>query len=176
MAVPNPGFTLAIVAIAAFGIYRRARRNIGRQPFKPRRLVVRIIIFSVICLLVIGSLGLSLPPHAAEAMAAGTIAGVTLGLFGLRHTDFEFTPAGDYYTPHTYIGLTVTFLLVARVLYRLVQLNALGAMDMTGRAPPPAFGSPLTLGVLFLTAGYYIAYYAGLLQRLRSARAAAPAV
>jgi len=173
---PHLGSTLAVIAIAGFAVYRRARRNIGRQPFKPRRLIARIVIFSLICLLLVGSLSRHLPPHGAEAMAAGALAGAALGLFGVRHTEFEFTPQGNFYTPHLYIGLGVTFLLVARVAYRMVQLNTLGAIDVAGRTPPPAFGSPLTAGILFLTAGYYIAYSAGLLHRLRSLNTAGSVV
>ena len=176
MSDPHLGSTLAVIAIAAFAVYRRVRRNIGRQSFKPNRLMLRIAVLSLICLLVIGGLSLHMPPHGLEALAAGALAGVALGLFGVRHTQFESGPAGNYYTPHLYIGLAVTFLLVARLAYRLVQLHTLGAVDLAGRTPPPAFGSPLTLGILFLTAGYHIAYSAGLLHRLRSLDTAAPAV
>ena len=174
MPVAHLGTTLAIAALAAFSVYRRVRRNIGRQPFRPRRLILRIVIFAVICILVTALA--PLPHYGPAAMAGGCLAGVALGLFGLRHTDFEFTPQGNWYTPHLYIGLLVIALLVGRLFYRGLQLYAMtDATTITGHAAPPVFGSPLTLGILFLTAGYHVAYSAALLQRLRSVTAVAPA-
>ncbi len=165
----NIGPTIAIAAVASFGIYRRVRRNIGRQPLSPKRLGFRIAIFALVCALVAALA--PLPHYAPAFMAGGALAGAALGLFGLRHTVFEFTPQGNYYTPHLYIGLAVTALLVGRIIYRMLQLYALQNPTLMGAPPPPAFGSPLTVGILFLTAGYYICYNAGLLRRLRSATA-----
>lgn len=173
---PHLTSTLVAIAFAAFVVYRRARRNIGRQVFNSRRLVLRVVAFSLIGLLVLVGLSLHTPPHTLEAITVGALAGAALGWFGVRHTDFEFTPEGNFYTPHLYIGLAVTLLLVGRMAYRLVQMNTLGALDMAGHTPPPAFDSPLTLGILFLTIAYYIVNSLGLLQRLRSQGTAAPAV
>ncbi len=40
----------AITAIVAFGVYRRVRRNIGRQTLTAGRQYVRMTIFAVLCL------------------------------------------------------------------------------------------------------------------------------
>ena len=37
-----------IGGLVAWGIYRRVRRNIGRQPLRPRRIAISIVIFSII--------------------------------------------------------------------------------------------------------------------------------
>src|ERR1700749_1276915 len=47
----NFATTAAVAAIVAFGIYRRVRRNIGRQTLTARRQYIRMTIISVVCLL-----------------------------------------------------------------------------------------------------------------------------
>ncbi len=98
MNIAHLGTTLGIMALAGISLYRRVRRNIGRQPLSPRRLTLRIAIVVVICVLV--TVLLPLPPRALAAMVGGALAGVALGLFGLRHTEFSSTPEGEFYTPH----------------------------------------------------------------------------
>ncbi len=162
----------AVTAIVAFGVYRRVRRTIGRQTLTAARQYVRMAIFTVLCV----GLAFAQPLHPAGVayVASGLIVGAFVGWFALRHTEFEATPQGYFYTPHLYIGLAVTALFIGRVLYRMVLLY-----DAANRADPgmnqnPA-SSPLTLGILFLTASYYIVYCTGLLRWLRRARQAASA-
>ena len=95
-------------AVLAFAIYRRIRRNIGRQALSPGRLTARIGIFSLIGALVLFAALRDL--NLLGAMLAGLAGGVALAWFGLRHTQFEVTPEGRFYTPHTYIGAFVSAL------------------------------------------------------------------
>ena len=173
MNTANLGPALAIGAIAVFSVYRRMRRSIGRQPLQPTRLWVRMGIWLLICILMTAALLQKHPTGTPAAMAAGAVLGVALALVALRYTEFTFAPEGDFYTPHLYTGLAVSALLVARLAYRLVQIYGMGGMPgaaagmgASGPMPvvPPAFGSPLTLAILFLTAGYYLCYYAGVLR------------
>jgi hypothetical protein len=153
-----------ITAIVAFGVYRRVRRNIGRQPLTAARQYVRMTVFSVLCI-VLASLQ---PLHAAgvASIASGLILGAAIGWFALRHTQFEATPQGCYYTPHLYIGVAVTALFIGRLLYRMVLVYDAASQAGAGMPRTPN-GNPLTLGILFLTASYYIVYCTGLLQWLR---------
>jgi hypothetical protein len=95
-------------ALIAFGVYRRVRRNIGRQPLSPARLTSRIALFSFIggMILLMSFRDMNL----FGAMLAGIAAGAGLGWFGLKHTQFEATAQGQFYTPHTYIGAFVSAL------------------------------------------------------------------
>jgi len=102
-------------------------------------------------------------------LVAGIACGAVLGYFGLRHTKFEVTAEGRFYTPHTYIGMAVTALFVGRLLYRILDMY-------DGLAPPPTTGqdlaaiyrhSPFTLAVIGTLVGYYVLYYVGILQRTR---------
>jgi hypothetical protein len=147
----------AITAIVAFGVYRRVRRNIGRQTLTAARQYVRMTIFTVVCLV----LAFVQPLHPA-------------GWFALRHTEFAVTPQGYFYTPHLYIGIAVTALFIGRLLYRMVLLYDAAGTAAPGMRPAPDY-SPLTLGILFLTASYYIVYCTGLLRWLRKAQQAASA-
>jgi cytochrome b561 len=110
-----------------------------------------------------------LQPIAVAYIGSGLIVGAAVGWFALRHTQFEATPEGYFYTPHLYIGIAVTALFVGRLLYRIVLVY--DTMGHAGAAPTPD-NNPLTLGILFLTASYYIVYCIGLLRWLREAQRA----
>jgi hypothetical protein len=100
-------------------------------------------------------------PLAEAALWGGCAAGVALALWGLRLTRFERTAEGFFYTPNAYIGVGLSLVLVARILYRMEQLYLGGAAP----ASNPSFArSPLTLVIFGLVAGYYTCYAAGLLR------------
>jgi cytochrome b561 len=105
------------------------------------------------------------------AMAAGGVSGLLLGWYGLKHTRFEVTPQGRFYTPHPYIGLSVSALLIGRMLYRLFSVYAAAqTLPQPGVGTSPFAGmnrSPLTMALFGVLIGYYITYYLGILQKSR---------
>ena len=158
---------ILLTALIAFAIYRRIRRNIGRQRLSPARLIWRVAIFAIVGVMI---LVLSLhDPRLFGAMAAGVAGGVTLAWFGLRHTQFEVTPQGRFYTPHTWIGAFVSALFLGRIAYRYFILYSMPhAMAAANSDPFAAYQrSPLTLAIFGVLVGYYVAYYAGVLMRDR---------
>jgi hypothetical protein len=162
----------AITAVVAFGVYRRVRRNIGRQALTATRQYVRMTLFTVLC--VVLAFVQPLHPAGVAYIASGLIVGAIVGWFALRHTEFAATPEGYFYTPHLYIGIAVTALFIGRLLYRMVLLYDAASSATPGMRPTPDY-SPLTLGILFLTASYYVVYCTGLLRWLRKAQQAAGA-
>jgi hypothetical protein len=149
-------------------MYRRVRRTIGRQQVSPVRMQWRIGLLGVVgAMLLLGALR---DMNLFGAMIAGIAGGVALGWFGLRHTKFESTAQGHFYTPHTYIGLFVSALLIARVLYRFVVVYpAAQSAAHAGANPFDAYQkSPLTLAILGVVVGYYVAYYIGVLIKSRA--------
>lgn len=139
-----------------WSIYRRVRRNIGRQKLHPRRITVSIVIFSVVSILFFG---LSLhQPHLLLGIGGGLLLGAMLGFVGLRLTKFETTAEGHFYTPNTHIGVALSLLFVGRMLYRFWVLRDAA----TAAGHPPLMQSPLTYFIVGLTFGYYIVYYIGL--------------
>jgi hypothetical protein len=143
--------------LIAWSIYRRVRRNIGRQPLRPRRIIVSIVIFSVLGLAFLAMSLLRL--HLLLGIGGGLALGVALGFVGLRLTKFETTDAGHFYTPNTPIGVGLSVLFVGRVLYRFWVLRN---TDFSSGHPPP-FQSPLTFFIFGLLVGYYLVFYIGLL-------------
>jgi hypothetical protein len=166
----NLATTAAIAAIMAFGIYRRVRRNIGRQTLTAGRQYFRMTFFIIICSVLAF---LQRPDPVAEAyMVSGVMVGAAVGWFALRHTAFEATPEGYFYTPHLYIGIAVTALFIGRILYKFALQYSMLQGAEHGVMPAPA-NSPLTQGILFLTASYYVVYCTGLLRWLRAVQHAA---
>jgi len=157
----NPStITLLVLApLLAWRIYARFRRMVRRQQLSRVRPWITLIILPTIVLL------LAYPAYAHFErllwLAGGLMVGSLLGVYGLRHTRFESTPQGLFYTPHTYLGIALSLLFFARVLYRLVQLS----LDTSASHAAPEFAqSSLTLAIFGLLAGYYIAYALGLVR------------
>lgn len=152
-----------LVPFVVWRIYVRARRNIGRQLLSPARLGVRIAIYTFIVGLVTFFSASFLP--SLEAEVGGLVTGVALAFLGLRLTRWEMTPEGNFYTPNALLGIGLTLLFVGRLVYRLTVLFAAPPAISVGT--PPLFQSPLTLLIFGITAGYYLAYTAGVLLRGR---------
>lgn len=168
--------TAAAVALMLFVAYRRVRRAIGRQRLQPTRMKVRVgVLFLVSAAFIVVPRGDLLILAAA---AVGAVLGIALAVYALRHTQVETTADGTFYTGHPYIGLGIALLFVGRLIYRFVQMSTASAMMAPGARGASPFagmvGNPVTTGVFFIVAGYYIAYYTGLLRRGDGPAGAAP--
>ena len=148
-------------SLIAWSIYRRVRRNIGRQKLQPRRITTSIIILTVVSVLLFGT-SLQMP-RLIFGISTGLLLGAVLGLFGLRLTKFETTEEGHFYTPDTRIGVALSLLFIGRLLYRFWAVRNVTA----SHGSPPPFQSPLTFFIFGLIAGYYIVYYVGLFIHTR---------
>ncbi len=169
---------ILVVALLAWRIYVRMRRTFGRQRVQPRRLRIRITLLALI-----GALLLVAAGHAPGGDAwtfggicAGAACGVLLALLGLRHTRFEATADGRFYTPHTYIGVAITALFFGRLIYDLLQFshNAAAVSALHGAGPNPY--NPVTLALSGAFIAYYLAYYLGVLRYSLQAARDAPVV
>jgi cytochrome b561 len=159
--------------LVPLALYRRFRRTFGRQPLRPKRMMVRIAIFLLLAALLTRS---------SRDFALGEIGGVLIGavlaLWGASRTRFATENGQRYYVPHTYTGIAVSLLFVARLIYRLAQSS--GALATAGSAgntapaagPLAAMQSPLTAGIFFVLIGYYVCYYSWVLWKSRHITAA----
>jgi hypothetical protein len=157
--------SVGFIAFVLFILYRRFRRNFGRQKLRPNYLIFRI---TVLC--VLGAL-LLIPTFFSQELAIVTILGAGIGvglaLWAAKHTKFLREDGVLYYVPHTYAGMVVTALFVGRLGYRiLVMSHVMGGvtMDMTpGMGDFGGFSSiyhnPWTRLVFFVLIGYYVYYY-----------------
>lgn len=165
--------SVLVVVLVVFVVYRRFRRTFGRQVFSPTRFWIRIGIFSVI-----GAWLAFLSLHSMQLVGGvvlGLVAGAALAVWAASQTRFERDGAKRYFVPHTYSGLIVSALFLGRLAYRL----ALAGPSTAGNGTNPwasYLSSPLTLGLFFVLAGYYVCYYSLLLYRAGNALSGATAL
>jgi hypothetical protein len=159
---------ILFAALIAWGIFRRLRRSFGRQRIDAGRMWFRIGVFALVSVLLLAASVRD--PRILGAFIAGAACGTALGVVGLRHTQFETTPEGRFYTPHTYIGLAVTALFLGRLAYKILFM--LYAAHGTAFADPNdalAYQrNPLTLAVFGALVGYYVSYYLGILAKAKA--------
>lgn len=160
---------ILFVGLMIWAIGRRVRRSFGRQPVQTGRIWFRIGTLTLAAGIVLAT-SMARNAQALEAVIAGIVCGAALAYVGLRHTRFEVTPEGHFYTPHTYIGVAVTALFLGRLVYRLFYLSY-GASATVGANENLATAyqrNPLTLGIFAVAVGYYVLFYAGVLVRTRA--------
>jgi len=156
--------TVVLVPVVAFALYRRVRRTFGRQVIAPRRMALRMILLSVVSVI---SLAWMPTVNGFAAAAAGAVLGVAAAIYGLQHTRFDVSAARTFYIPNPWVGVAVTALFLGRFAARMFTVYEARTLAVPG-APGAGFQrSPLTLGVFFLMAAYYVAYYAGVLRKAR---------
>ena len=168
----TPLHGLALAALALFivwRLYRRYRSHIGPQKVRPLRMSLRVGLFSAFAVLIlISPIGLLGREISGLAIAFGAM----LGWLSLSQTHFETRDGRRWYTPNIYIGMAVTALLAARVVYRLATVYpqiAAGTLK-PGGGPFGSLGgqqSLPTLAVFGVVIGYYAVYYGGVLLRSR---------
>ncbi len=151
---------LVLLPLIAWRVYSRFRRMVGRQRLSRIRPWITLAVFPIL----IALLGFAAHAHLERLwwLAGGLGLGAWLGVFGLGKTNFEPTPEGLFYTPNAHLGIALSLLFVARIVYRLVEVYAIDP------AMPHGIGdfarSPLTLSAFGLLAGYYISYAIGLVR------------
>ena len=161
---------LVLVPLLVWRIYSRLKRAMGRQSSQLWRHWTALVLFPLAILAL--AIGARQDVLALSCLGAGSLAGAWLGVWGIRLTRFESTDKGCFFTPNLHLGIAVTMLFIARLLYRGLELY----MVSREAIPAPArdfTGSPLTLLVFGLLGGYYAAYGRGLLRWRRSLAAAA---
>jgi len=163
--------SLLFAALVVFAIYRRFRRNFGRQLLHPGRMTFRIVLLAAAgCALL--PMALRSAPYFWAELAGGAL-GIGLGVWGAERTRFMMDGGRLHYVPHTYTGIAVSLLFLGRLAFRLVQMYA-GVQAAPGAdsvdpslafAPTSMVRSPLTVGIFFVLAGYYAWYYGRVLWK-----------
>ncbi|MCM3626001.1 cytochrome c biogenesis protein CcdC [Paenibacillus glycanilyticus] len=158
------------VLVILFIMYRRFKRSIGFQPFKPGRLKMRIGLFCVIgiLLLVTGF------PHPAIYLsdALGIACGAVIAYYAIKHSRFEQRDDTLFYRTHVGIETLVVLLFIGRIAFRVIEMfGEGGTMAMNpnlngGTAQMQQYtNDPLTAATFFLLVAYYIGYYTFILRK-----------
>ena len=173
MAAPNPSLItwLVLVPLIAWRMVSRFKRMTQRQRLTRVRPWITLTLFPLILYML--SMAAFVPPAPPQPgklvwLAAGLVAGALVAIYGLKRTRFEKTPEGLFYTHDAKLGITLSVLFLARVVYRLGDLAVNGPRASQGLD----FAlSPYTLAPVGVFAGYFIIYAIGLLvQRSRMQR------
>jgi hypothetical protein len=154
---------VSFAALLAYVIYRRFRRNFGRQLLSPRRMAWRIALLSAV-----GAVVLPTAMRSGAFLSAGVggvLIGISLGVWASRRTRFERRDDALYYFPHTYTGIAVFALFLGRIAYRIVESRT--SSGAAASNPGSLVQSPLTLGMFLVLVGYYVYYYSAILLKSR---------
>ena len=151
-----PGYAPYLMSAGiAFAMYRRIRSHFGRQPWRPTRTIVRVVLLSLLLA------GLSafavLDPARNWGVFAGAAAGVALGLLSLHLMRVHVDGNVPGYTPNPWIGGALSALLIGRIAWRFAS----------GGFTVPQSSSPLTLAIGATVLAFYLVQGAGLLLRMR---------
>ena len=165
---------LIMLPLIAWRAYSRVKRNIGRQTLSKRRPWVTMVIFPLLIVLLSFGAYSHHRPALFAAMAGVIAGGIVLGIYGLRHTKFDATPEGLFYTPNAHIGIALSVLFIGRVIYRMFVLYSMNPYAPQSSSDFAA--SPLTLGIFGLLAGYYVTYAIGLVRWRQSVETGAAPV
>lgn len=156
---PSILLTVLIVALIAWRLYARFRRMVGRQRLSKWRPWVTVTLFPLFLVMLAAASWHQ--PSSLWALGGGAIAGIGLGILGLKLTKFETTPAGAYYTPSAHLGIGLSTLLAVRIAYRFIQMSD----SASPGAPPTSYtNSPITLLIFGALALYYVSYAVGLIR------------
>ncbi len=160
-AVALPAYVPYLSAVAiGWMVYRRVRRNFGRQPWQPRRMLLRMVLQALVLLLLLG-LG-AWAPATLVGTLPGMLVGMGLGIYTLRHTRVALMDGKPSYLPNPWVGGVLTAALLGRLAWRWQQ-GAFAATPATGTLAPSA----LTFAFVALLLGYFLAHNLGLYRRLR---------
>lgn len=149
---------IILVPVLVWRVYSRVASRMERQRSIVSRHYTGLLAF--FAMVAVPATELS-DPLTLAALGAGLVAGLALGVYGLRITRFEETGEGCFFTPNARLGILVAMALVARLLY----LGALIYANKGSNLPTPKItDSPLTMLTVGLTAGYFWMYSAGVLK------------
>lgn len=162
---------LALLLLAwPLGLWLRLRNGRARRRAHPLAVTLNAVALAASALLfVAGALVAGLwIDHAAWNAAAGLLAGLALGVAGLRLARFEVGAGALYYTGNAWPASVLVLLVAARVALAAWQAWHRAAEGGPAAVPWPWLATPASLwGFGGLLLGYPLAFVLGVRRRLR---------
>jgi hypothetical protein len=160
-------FQIAIpFLLLAFMLYRRVKRSIGFQPYSPKRMRFRTVLFGVLGLFIL-SVGF-IHPILFLADGVGIAVGAVLAFYAIRHFVYEWRGDLLFTRTHIIIEAAVLTLFLGRVLYRVLTVIML-SKNSGAQSDPQQMSQftkdPFTVAIFLVIVIYYIVYYSFLLRR-----------
>lgn len=153
-------FTLQSVypaMIIIFFLYKKIKRSIGYQPLKPRWLFTRIILFSLFAFVL--SIFSLIHPFLYGYFIMGILGGWLLVFFAKKNISFKKRRGKIYFRTHIWVEMILLTLFLSRFLYRVTELYLTSPdLNSLGSYSQSIGTDPLTIGVFFLIAVYYIGF------------------
>lgn len=169
----TPLLALLLMPVSIVQRYRTgtARRRVRRWVMA---LNVTVAGMSMALLVLFATLMTLWVPAALPGALVGLTGGVVLGTIGLAVSRWEATPRDFYLTPNRWLVLTITLVVVVRLLYGLWRGWAAWNIGSDDGSWLAVAGVPGSLAAGGLVLGYQLAYWLGVGRRLtRRARAGA---
>jgi hypothetical protein len=160
---------IVVIALTPVLLIQRYRAGTSRRPAR-RWLVMLAVIstgLSALFLLLSSTFTNIWVSDAFGDTALGLAAGCGLGIVGLLITKWEATPRSLHYTPNRWMVLVITLFVAGRVVFGLYRAGVAAEAGMTGSGVAGGFGVAESLGAAGFVIGYYLAYHAGVLWRIR---------
>jgi hypothetical protein len=159
----------AIVLMLPFSLVMRYRAGRARRQARgwTASLNVAAIVFSVVLFLGGAALTTFWATDAFRYALAGLAGGMLLGMAGLALTRWEHAPRALHFTPNAWLVLFVTVVVAARLAYGVWRtwLAWKTGLDHTSEVVASGVQGSFAAGGVVL--GYYLAFWIGVLRRLR---------
>jgi hypothetical protein len=158
------------IALMPIGLVQRYRAGTARRVARSWLTNLNIGALALSVLLFLGSAALATVwiPNALTFSLAGLAAGSLCGMLGLALTKWEPSPQRLHYTPNRFLVLTITLVVIARLIYGAWRLSEGWGTNTSWLRESGVAGS-MAAGALVL--GYTFTYWIGLRRQITRLRA-----
>lgn len=158
-----------LVALTPLLLIQRYRVGTSRRPARRWMAMVGVgsTAFSAIMILMGAAFTNVWVPQAFGDAALGLSVGCVLGAAGVVLSRWEPTVRTLHYTPNRWLVLFVTLVVTGRILFGLYRTYVAAESGLAGGELVTAFGVAESLGAGGVVIGYYLAYNAGVVWKIR---------
>jgi hypothetical protein len=161
---------LAFIALIPFSLIQRFRRGTMRRRAMPWVIGLNFAgtFISVLVFLAGAAITTRWIPGTLTYTAVGLGAGCVLGIAGLALTRWESVGGRLHFTPNRWLVLGITLVVTARVFYGFYRSYQAWQASLDQMTWVAASGVATSMSAGAIVLGYYVVYWFGVRQRLRT--------